>query len=233
MSKWMLGFLSIVVSFLGYHLGSRQVEEKDPSFKTVRTAKSGPNLMSDPARKPTGKRVGKASSELKHLRRYPQGQGAVSGEKEREEEVYFKSHLADRDNLDIYVKAKNLFQDYEYKESMARWMVLGNFFSSSKSYAELFSSSVNKLNEDPKKALEILQKSMEKMGPEDSYMRGMAVNLVHHLELEDEDKVSFFGKEINRPLNLEASGDLGTDASSIVPSLLFLKQYISGIFRLM
>ena len=51
------------------------------------------------------------------------------------------------------------------------------------------------------------------------------MNLVHHLELEDEDKVSFFGKEIARPLNVQGEGDLGPDASSIVPSLLYLKQY--------
>ena len=63
------------------------------------------------------------------------------------------------------------------------------------------------------------------MGPEDSYLRGMAVNLVHHLELEDEEKVSFFGKEIDRPFRVSEGGGLGHNTSSIVPSLLYLKQY--------
>jgi len=225
MNKWILGFLSIGISILGFHLGSRQIEENIPSFKSVRVEKKSSDLQRNLSRSPTEQKKIKKKLSLKSLKRLPQSQGERTGDKEREEEVYFRSHLADRENLEIYIRTKELFQDYESKEFMARWMVLGNFFSSSKSYAELFISSVRKLNEDPKKTLEILKKSMEKMGQEDSFLRGMAVNLVHHLELEDEDKVSFFGEEIDRPLKIEGEGDLGADASSVVPSLLYLKQY--------
>ena len=225
MNKWILGFLSIVLSFLGFHLGSRQVEEKVPTFKTVRIGDLSSELTGDGSRRPTGESGTQGQIHLKGLKRGPQSQGHSSGEKEREEEIYFRSHLSDRGNLDIYIKTKNLFRNYEKKEALARWMVLGNFFSSSKSYGDLFYSSVRNLNEDPKKTLEVLQKSMINMGQEDSYLRGMAVNLVHHLELEDEEKVSFFGKEIDRPLKVSEGGDLGYNASSIVPSLLYLKQY--------
>tara|TARA_A100001015_G_scaffold321173_1_gene450567 strand:+ start:1305 stop:2111 length:807 start_codon:yes stop_codon:yes gene_type:complete len=225
MNKWTLGFLSIALSFLGYHLGSRQVEEKVPTFKTIRIGDRSSDLTGDSKRIPTEESGSQGQTNLKDLKRGPQSQGALSGEKEREEEIYFRSHLADRENLDIYIKTKNLFRNYEHKEDLARWMVLGNFFSSSKSYGDLFYSSVRNLNEDPKKVLEVLKKSMINMGPKDSYLRGMAVNLVHHLELEDEEKVSFFGKEIDRPLKVSEGGDLGYNASSIVPSLLYLKQY--------
>ena len=225
MNKWTLGLLSIGLSFLGYHLGSHQFEEKVPTFKTISKGDHSSVLLGNESRRTTGKRSSQEQSRFKDFKRDPQSQDPLSGEKEREEEVYFRSHLADRENLDIYIKTKNLFRNYEHKEALARWMVLGNFFSSSKSYGELFYSSVRNLNEDPKKVLEVLQKSMINMGPEDSYLRGMAVNLVHHLELEDEEKVSFFGKEIDRPLKVSEGGDLGHNASSIVPSLLYLKQY--------
>ena len=178
MNKWTLGFLSIALSFLGFHLGSRQVEEKVPTFKTVRIGDRSSELRDDESRRSTGERYPQGQKHLKDLKRGPQSQGASSGEKEREEEIYFRSHLADKENLDIYIKTKNLFRNYERKEALARWMVLGNFFSSSKSYGDLFYSSVRNLNEDPKKVLEVLQKSMINMGPEDSYLRGMAVNLV-------------------------------------------------------
>ena len=35
MNKWFLGFLSIGVSVLGFHLGSRQIEEKTPRFLVI------------------------------------------------------------------------------------------------------------------------------------------------------------------------------------------------------
>ena len=221
----MLGFLSIVLSFLGFHLGSRQVEEKVLTLKTVSIEERSSDLTGDGLRRPTEDKGLQGQIDLKSLKRRPQSQRPSDGGREREEEIYFRSHLADKVNLDIYIKTKNLFRNYEHKEALARWMVLGNFFSSSKAYGELFYSSVRNLNEDPKKALEVIQKSMINMGPEDSYLRGMAVNLVHHLELEDEEKVSFFGKEIDRPLRVSEGGGLGHNTSSIVPSLLYLKQY--------
>ena len=173
MNKWFLGVLSIGVSVLGFHLGSRQVEEKTPILKIVRMGEESSDLQRELKRSPSEKTIDKKKLSLKNLKRLPQSQGARAGEKEREEQLYFRAHLADRENLKIYIRTKNLFQDYETKEFMARWMVLGNFFSSSKFYEELFASSVRKLNEDPKRTLEVLQKSMDKMGQEDSFLRGM------------------------------------------------------------
>ena len=54
MNKWILGFLSIVLSFLGFHLGSRQVEEKVPTFKTVRIGELSSELTGGGSRRPTG-----------------------------------------------------------------------------------------------------------------------------------------------------------------------------------
>ena len=53
MNKWMLGFLSIVLSFLGFHLGSRQVEEKVLTLKTVSIEERSSDLTGDGLRRPT------------------------------------------------------------------------------------------------------------------------------------------------------------------------------------
>ena len=73
--------------------------------------------------------------------------------KDFEEDSYFKSHLGDVDNLEIYVRTKELFKDFKNKEALARWIVLGNFFSSSEKYSNIFENTIKKMNEEPLETL--------------------------------------------------------------------------------
>ena len=63
------------------------------------------------------------------------------------------------------------------------------------------------------------------MGADDSFFKGMVVNLVHHLQIEDEEKASFFGEQLGRRLTLDEQGGFSEDSFSVVPSLIFLKNY--------
>ncbi|MEE2744028.1 MAG: hypothetical protein VYD54_08985 [Bdellovibrionota bacterium] len=145
--------------------------------------------------------------------------------KKFEEESYFKSHLGDVDNLEIYVRTKELFKDFKNKEALAKWIVLGNFFSSSEKYSNIFENTIKKMNEEPLETLKELKSKIKKMSADDSFLRGMVVNLVHHLQVEDEEKASFFGEELGRSLTLDEQGGFSEDSFSVVPSLIYLRNY--------
>ena len=56
----------------------------------------------------------------------------------------------------------------------------------------------------------------------------MLNNLVHNLEVEEEQKMEFFGTELNRPIELDEYGGLAEGSTSLLTSLIMLRQYVKN-----
>ena len=207
MKKRTLAFFGIVSAITGFQLGL--YGDKRPKVTLNTTTKEDVSLETE--KKWDSKKRGPQSYGEKHL--------------VFEEDIYFKSHLGDVDNLEIYIRTKELFKNFENKEALAKWIVLGNFFSSSEKYSNIFENSIKKMNEEPLETLKELKSKIKIMGADDSFLKGMVVNLVHHLEIEDEEKASFFGEQLGRRLTLDEQGGFSEDSFSVIPSLIFLKNY--------
>jgi hypothetical protein len=215
MSKGALTFLALVLAIVGFQMGHQKEEKVKVGIQSVKEEGISGKILID--NKDNNRRKDSLSK-----KRNPQSLG------ERNQEVdddYFMPHLGDPQNLKIYVRAKNIFKNFKKKEAMARWMVLGNFFSSSEKYSKIFESTVKEMNETPFDTLNEIKSKIKKMKREDSFLRGMVVNLVHHLDIEDEEKASFFGGELVRKLTLDKKGGFSEDSFSVIPSLIYLKNY--------
>ena len=70
-----------------------------------------------------------------------------------------------------------------------------------------------------------ISNKVSQLGKEDEFLRGMLNNLVNQLNVEDSKKIEFFGNELNRTVTLDNNGGLGEDSSSIINSMILLKQY--------
>ena len=72
----------------------------------------------------------------------------------------------------------------------------------------------------------MIKNTLSGLSPEDSFIRGMAINLVNQLSLTSEDKVSFFGQESSRKVLLDEQGRFSPDSLNITTSMIFMKQNI-------
>lgn len=216
MNKGVFTFFSLILAIVGFQIGHEKEEKVQVGIQSVKEEGiSGKDLIDIEGDKRRRNDFSK--------KRNPQSLGERN--QEMDEGHYFKSHLGDPVNLKIYVRTKNIFKNFEKKEAMARWMVLGNFFSSSAKYSKIFESTVKKMNETPFDTLNEIKSKIKRMKRSDFFLRGMVVNLVHHLDVEDDEKASFFGGELVRKLSLDEKGGFSEDSFSVVPSLIYLKNY--------
>jgi hypothetical protein len=216
MNKGIFTFFSLILAIVGFQIGHQKEEKVQIGIHSVKQEGISGNILTK--NEDDNRRKNDFSK-----KRDPQS--LEERNQEMDEGHYFNSHLGDPVNLKIYVRTKNIFKNFDKKEAMARWMVLGNFFSSSEEYSKIFESTVRKMNEAPFDTLNEIKSKIKKMKRSDSFLRGMVVNLVHHLDIEDDEKVSFFGSELARKLTLDEKGGFSEDSFSVVPSLIYLKNY--------
>ncbi len=138
---------------------------------------------------------------------------------------YLENFLSETENREIFNRTLNIFNKSKNKESLAVWVALGNNISSSREYELFFKNSLKKLNEDPGESFNEISDQIKKLGKEDDFLRGMLNNLVHQLKVEDSKKIEFFGSELGRPLELNSVGGMAEGSTSIINSLVLLKQY--------
>jgi hypothetical protein len=146
----------------------------------------------------------------------------------KENTGYLKSYLEDSDNKELYNKTLRIFSKSENKENIALWVTLGTSFTNDKGYTTLYKNSLNKLNENPDQALQDINSQIKELGEKDDFLRGMLNNLVHNLEVEDEKKIGFFGVELRRSIKLDKEGGLKEGSTSLINSMILLKQYVSN-----
>ena len=108
MNKWFLGVLSIGVSVLGFHLGSRQVEEK-LQFKNCKDGRKVIRFTKRVKRSPSEKTIDKKKLSLK-FKRLPQSQGARAGEKKEKKRFI----------LELIWQTEKLKNLYKNKKSFPR-----------------------------------------------------------------------------------------------------------------
>ena len=135
---------------------------------------------------------------------------------------YFNNLLKDNASLYLFKKSIEKFKGSQFKEDFAAYVTLGTQFDSSNEFGQIYMATLAKLNENPELAVDDLEKSLSSLSSEDSFMRSQILNLVNNLNLENERRVSFFGKEAIREVVLDKSGDFSPDSLNITTSLTFL-----------
>jgi len=139
---------------------------------------------------------------------------------------YLKEYLSEDDNKELYNKTLRKFSMAKNKESMALWITLGTSFTNSKEYTTLYENSLKKLNENPDQTLKDINAQRNDLTEKDDFLRGMLNNLVHNLEVADDQKVDFFGKELRRSITLDKNGGIKDGSTSIINSMILMKQYV-------
>ncbi|RLA62795.1 MAG: hypothetical protein DRQ88_13225 [Epsilonproteobacteria bacterium] len=139
---------------------------------------------------------------------------------------YLQEYLSEDDNKELYNKTLRKFSEAHNKENMALWITLGTSFTNSKEYTTLYENSLKKLNENPDQTLNDINSQINDLTDKDDFLRGMLNNLVHNLDVEDDKKVEFFGKELNRSITLDKNGGIKDGSTSIINSMILMKQYV-------
>ncbi|WPU63660.1 hypothetical protein [Peredibacter starrii] len=124
---------------------------------------------------------------------------------------------------ELYKKTSVLFEESPNKDDLATWISIGLVFDGSEEYGILLNRSLEKINKNPSENFALIEQVIKKLPPEESFLRGQLINLVNNMDLESEDKKSFFGSEMVRNVVLDSEGNFSPDSLNITTAMIMLK----------
>ena len=142
------------------------------------------------------------------------------------ENLYWQQAIEDPRVVDLYKKTYEKFKNSSQAEDIAVWIALSLIFDSSPAYGVLLTAALNEINHNKEENFGIIRDVISKMPPEESFLRGMTLNLAYNINIARDEKISFFGSEIVRPVKLDSYGKFTPDSLNITTAMIFLKDNI-------
>lgn len=219
-SRFIMGFLScLIVALLGYYLGKKSFLVENKANSPIVNKKYSKNIevINEKEKIPSKAPSREIASISENLH---------SKKEIYRENLYWQKIKIDPQVRELYEKTYEKFQSSPQAEDIAVWTALGIIFDSSEAYGSLLSSALNEINRNKEENFSILKDTISKMPPEDSFLRGMTLNLAYNIQVSQDKKISFFGSEIVRPVKLDSDGKFTPDSLNITTAMIFLKHNI-------
>jgi len=226
--------LMIIAAFAiiggGIYLGmqpsdeKKKRSEKEAQIKKVEDKKSVTETSQDPKKKDDEEGSSPATSQTASFSgKHPE----IQNKKDLyNNDEYWGKIKKDPQIIRLYNKTLGLFKKSAEDEDLAVWIASGLIFDQSAEYGALLGKALKEIDNNKEENLNKIKETLGGLSPEDSFIRGMAINLVNQLSLSSEDKVSFFGQESSRKVLLDEKGRFSPDSLNITTSMIFMKQNI-------
>jgi hypothetical protein len=200
--------------------------EKEAQIKKVGDRKSVTDTSQDPKKKEEEEGPSPATSQTASSSgKYPD----IQNKKDiYNNDEYWGKIKKDPQIIRLYNKTLGLFKKSAEGEDLAVWIASGLIFDQSAEYGALLGKALKEIDNNKDENFNKIKKTLGGLSPEDSFIRGMAINLVNQLSLSSEDKVSFFGQESSRKVLLDEKGRFSPDSLNITTSMIFMKQNIKS-----
>jgi len=231
----LIGLLLALIAAGGVFLGQRSSSEKTgaeskQSTPSETSKKEGPALKAastgdDPSKKsPEG-----TTSSSPGTAPTGQDENAVPTKKKMyNKDPYWNKIKADPQVARLFKKTQKLFKNSPEAEDFAVWISAGFVMDENPEYGALIGKALKEIDQNKEENFNHLKETLKGFSPEDSFIRGMAINLVNQMSLSGEDKVSFFGNESAREVLLDKQGRFSPDSLNITTSMIFMKQNIKS-----
>ena len=231
----LIGLLLALIAAGGVFLGQRSSSEKTgaeskQSTPSETSKKEGPQLKAastgdDPSKKsPEGTTSSSPGTA-------PTGQDentAPTKKKMYNKDPYWNKIKADPQVARLFKKTQKFFKNSPEAEDFAVWISAGFVMDENPEYGALIGKALKEIDQNKEENFNHLKETLKGFSPEDSFIRGMAINLVNQMSLSGEDKVSFFGNESARKVLLDKQGRFSPDSLNITTSMIFMKQNIKS-----
>ena len=218
----------------GVYLGQRSSSEKTgaeskQSNPSDTSKKEGPQLKAASGHDPSNKSPeGQTSSSQGPV---PTGSDENAGQTKKRiynEDPYWNKIKSDPQVARLFKKTQRFFKNSPEAEDFAVWISAGFVMDENPDYGALIGKALKEIDKNKEENFNHLKETLKGFTPEESFIRGMAINLVNQMSLSGEDKVSFFGAESARKVLLDKQGRFSPDSLNITTSMIFMKQNIKS-----
>ena len=218
----------------GVYLGQRSSSEKTgaeskQSNPSDTSKKEGPQLKAASGNDPSKKSPeGQTSSSQGPA---PTGSDENAGQTKKRiynEDPYWNKIKSDPQVARLFKKTQRFFKNSPEAEDFAVWISAGFVMDENPDYGALIGKALKEIDKNKEENFNHLKETLKGFTPEESFIRGMAINLVNQMSLSGEDKVSFFGAESARKVLLDKQGRFSPDSLNITTSMIFMKQNIKS-----
>ncbi len=218
----------------GVYLGQRSSSEKTgaeskQSNPSDTSKKEGPQLKAASGNDPSNKSPeGQTSSSQGPV---PTGSDENAGQTKKRiynEDPYWNKIKSDPQVARLFKKTQRFFKNSPEAEDFAVWISAGFVMDENPDYGALIGKALKEIDKNKEENFNHLKETLKGFTPEESFIRGMAINLVNQMSLSGEDKVSFFGAESARKVLLDKQGRFSPDSLNITTSMIFMKQNIKS-----
>ncbi len=133
------------------------------------------------------------------------------------------------DNYSKELKEKTLllFKNNSFADEISDFVVIGNFFEGTSEYGKIYLKNLENLNQNPFLIFFAIREKIQKISPEDFFIRERLLVLVDRLDIPSERKAEFFGEQIIRKVEFDFEGYLTDDSKNIIQAMTFFGQNAS------
>ena len=223
--------LIVVLAIIGggVYMGMQPSQEKKKSakketqVKNVEEKKTVTDTSQDPKKKEDEEPPAATAQTVSSSGKRP----SITNKKDiYNNDQYWGKIKSDPQVVRLYNKTLGLFKNSAEGEDLAVWIASGLIFDQAAEYGALLGKALKEIDRNKDENFKVIKDTLGGLSPEDSFIRGMAINLVNQLSLTSEDKVSFFGQESSRKVLLDEQGRFSPDSLNITTSMIFMKQNI-------
>jgi len=122
-------------------------------------------------------------------------------------------------------KTLSLFKDNSFAEDISDFVVIGSLFEGTPEYGKIYLKNLEDLNKNPFLIFFAIKEIINKISPDDFYIRGRLIALVDKLEIPSDRKMEFFGEQIIRKVVFDSDGYITDDSKNITQSMAFFRQH--------
>ena len=137
---------------------------------------------------------------------------------------YFAKLQDNSTSHEDFLRAQKLFEKSASRETLAKWFALARIMDGSGEFGVEYNKLIDELNDHGEQVVDDLKSAVGQLSrDEDGHLRAMFSNLVFALKVSPDEKVSYLGTELVRPLKLDDTGQLSDNSAQITISLALMK----------